>query len=139
MLLLNPETVKFGSATWQDVFAVLVDRAAERSTLEWSDTGPYAVFADVPEQRITVRVSRRILRDVAFTPRPGESAELVVYASPTAGDASRRRVRTTCVVTHVAHELSSQRGAVQTVTLVAISADGASDPIAIEDASDGVV
>ncbi len=139
MLLLNPETVKFGVATWYDVTVVLVDRATERPVLEWSDTGPYPVFADVPEQRVSVRVSRRLLRDTAFTPRPGDSAELIVYASPTAGDAQRRRIRAICVVTHVAHELSAQRGALQTVTLVALSADGAADPIAIEGASDGVV
>lgn len=139
MLLLNPQAVKFGVALWPDVVAVLVDRTPELQVVEWSDTGPHAVFADVPEQRVTLRVSRRLLRDTPVSPRPGDSAELVAYSSPTAGDALRQRLRAACVVTHVTHEFSTQRGAIQTVTLVALSADGATDPIAIEDASDGVV
>ena len=138
MLLLNPQSVKFGSAVWSDVTAVLVDRAPEREVVEWSDSGPHAVFADVPEQRVSVRVTRRLIRDAAAAPRPGDSAELDVYTSPSAGDALRQRLRATCVVTGVSHELSAQRGAIQTIMLIAISSDGATDPIVVEDASDGV-
>ena len=96
MLLLNPQSVKFGAAVWLDVTAVIVDRDTERAAVEWSDLGPHVVYADAPEQRITVRVTRRLVRDTIASPRPGDSAELVAYAAPTAGDAQRRRIRATC-------------------------------------------
>jgi hypothetical protein len=137
MLVLNPASVKFGAAAWYDVTDVSVDRAAARTLVEWTDTGPHAVFADVPEERVTIRVSRRLLRDTAFALRPGDAAELVVYTSATAGDAARRRLRASCVVTAVSHDVSTRNGAVQTVTLVAVSSNGSSDPLVIEDASDG--
>jgi hypothetical protein len=139
MLLLNPETVRFGAALWPDVAALHIDRASERLVVEWSDAGPFPTFADVPEQRVTVQVTRRLVRDALLTPRPGEIAELAACTAPTAGDALRRRIRALCVVTHVAHELSAQRGALQVISFVAISADGAADPVISEDASDAVV
>lgn len=137
MLMLNPQSVRFGAARWDDVAAVLVNRAAARLTIEWSDMGPHIVFADVPEERVTIRVTRRLVRGTTFTPRPGDAAELVAYTAPTAGEASRRRVRIGAVVTDVSHEVSTRHGGVQTVTLVGISTNGAADPVVIEDAADG--
>lgn len=139
MLMIQPESVKFGASVWPDVMAVLVDRIATEPVVEWSDMGPHAVFVDTPRQRVVVKVTRRLAQDAAFTPRPGESAELVVFMAATAADASRRRVRMTCVVQQVTHDVANQRGASQVVTLVAISSDGVIDPIVVEDASDGVV
>jgi hypothetical protein len=136
MLLLNPHSVKFGSARWDDVAALAVDRGASRLNLEWSDSGPHVVFADVPEERLTIRVTRRLQREATFGPRPGDAGELVAYTSPTAADASRRRVRIESVVTAVSHEISA-KAALQTVTLVGVSSNGAVDPVVIEDAADG--
>lgn len=137
MLLLNPESVKFGSSLWTDVTGVVIDRAAERLAAEWSDMGPYAVLVDVPEQRVTVRVTRRLVRDTPSSPVPSDAAELTVCTSPGAGDARRRRIRIQCVVTGVTHDMKDQRSATQTITLLAVSSDGAANPVTVEDATDG--
>jgi hypothetical protein len=137
MLILSPASVRFGTAAWDDVLSVTIDRAAARSVLEWSDLGPHAVFADVPEERLTIRVVRRLLRDTLVTLRPGDSAELAVALSPSAGGAQRKRVRVTCVVMGVEHDVAGARGATQSITLAGIGATGATDPVTVEDATDG--
>jgi hypothetical protein len=142
MLILNPQAVKFGPTTWEDVAAITIDRAAERTILEWTDSGPHPALADVPEQLVTIKVTRRLLRDDLSSPAPGQSAELVFCTSPTAAQGGRKRARATVVVTSVVHQLTGQRsgadpGALRTITMLCISSDGAADPITIEDASDG--
>ncbi len=145
MLVLNPTNVKFGQASWTDALAITIDRGGDALAIERGDLGPHIVFADVPEQRVMIRVQRGLTRDDLAGPRPSEQAELHFCTAPGASDASRRRVRATCVVTAVSHELGRARAggagrpgeALQTITLVALSADGVADPVAIEDASDG--
>ena len=137
MLLLNPREVSFGGVVWEDVSAVVVDRAASRAVKEWSDLGPQVVLADVPEQVVTVRVVQQVARDDVGTPKPGEAGELVFQTSPAGADTPRKRVRAACVVMDVTHELSVKNGAVRTVKLIAVSIDGAADPVVIEDA-DGI-
>lgn len=137
MVILSPETVKFGTSVWDAVVGISLDRAAARQLVEWSDLGPHAVFADVPEERVTVRVVRRLLRTTMLSLRTGDSAELSATFSPTAGGTQRARLRVTCVVLGVEHDVSPGRGAVQTVTLVAVSSSGATDPIVVEDGTDG--
>jgi len=139
MIILNPSTVRFGAHAWVDVTSIIVDRTADRMVIERGDLGPHITLTDVPEQRITIRLSRQIARDEHSSPRPSDQEELVFCTAPAASDGARRRVRATCVVVSLAHELSRQRGAIQHVTLVALSSDGAADPITIEDASDGVL
>lgn len=134
MLILSPRTVRFGGAEWEDVAAVIIDRQAKRAVTEWSDLGPHTVLADAPEQLVTVRVVQQVARDDVGTPVPGESAELAFAIAPAGGDSPRRRVRAECVVTDVTHELSLKSGAVRTVKLVAVSSDGATDPVTVEDA-----
>jgi hypothetical protein len=137
MLLLNPRSVSFGGAVWEDVSAVVIDRAAARAIKEWSDTGPHLVLADVPEQLVTVRVVQQVARDDVGVPVPGEAGELVFHTAPSGSDSPRKRVRAQCVVMDVTHELSLKNGAVRTVKLLAVSSDGATDPITIEEA-DGI-
>ena len=137
MLLLNPREVSFGGVVWEDVSAVVVDRAASRAVKEWSDLGPQVVFADAPEQVVTVRVVQQVARDDVGTPKPGEEGELVFQTSPAGADVPRRRVRVRCVVMDVTHELSLKNGAVRTVKLIAVSSDGVVDPVVVEDA-DGI-
>lgn len=147
MLLLNPTNVKFGSNIWPDAISVVIDRSGEKVAIERGDFGPHVTFADVPEQRIVIRVARGLARDDLASPKPSEQAELVFYTAPGTTDSLRKRVRATCVITSVVHEVSRARtgaagrpgDAVQTITLVAISSDGAADPVVVEDASDGVV
>lgn len=136
MVILNPRQVKFGSATWPDIAGVAIDRSAHKTIEDWSDLGPYAVLADVPEQKVRVTVVQEVVRDDVNVPRPGEMGELSFYISPTASDAGRKRVTMEAVVLDVKHELSLRKGAVRTVTLAAVSTDG-TDPVVVSDASLG--
>lgn len=139
MLVLNPAMVKFDNANWPDATTVLVDRVPDKVVVERGDVGPHVTMADVPEQRVTIRVTRELVRDDVGTPKPSQQGELVFYTSPASSDGLRRRVRATCVVVSVTHEVGRSRGGIQTITLIAVSSDGAAEPIVIEDASDGVV
>jgi hypothetical protein len=134
MLILNPRRVIFADQPWEQVTLVAIDRRAQRLALEWSDAGPHAVFADVPEQRVDLRVVMDVERDDIGGPAPGQLGELTLVTSPTASDARRRRLTVSAVVTAVSHEVSLRKGAVRTVELVAVSAGGADDPIAITEA-----
>lgn len=137
MLLLNPRVVKFGGVVWESVAAVAVDRRAQKTVEEWSDLGPYATLADVPEQRVRITVLQELTREEVGSPRPGESGVVSFFTSPGDADAGRRKVSATAVVLDVSHELSLKKGAVRTITLAAVSADGAADPITISDADGG--
>ncbi len=133
MLLLNPRRVIFGNHEWDNVGAVAIDRATSRAVLEWSDSGPHPVLADSPEQKTTVTVTMDLQRDDLASPRPGDTGVLALDTSPTGADLPRRRYTMTCVVTDVSHELSLRKGAVRTIRLVALSPDGATDPISAID------
>jgi len=137
MLVLNPREVRFDSETLEDVTSVTIDRRAARSVVEWSDLGAHAVFADVPEQRVEIRIVQELARGDLGGLAPGDAGVLRFHTAPTGGHAGRRRVEATVVVTGVGHELSRRRGAVRTIACVAVSADGASDPVSIEDAEGG--
>jgi len=133
MLILNPAEVTFGAATWSDVTAVSIERRPHREVVEWSDVGPHAVMADVPEQRVDIAVVQTLSRDDLGTPRPSEQAVLAVQVSPTASDVGRKKISATCVIVRVEHDVSGKRGATRTIRLVAISSDGAADPITVTD------
>lgn len=137
MLILNPRTVTFGSAAWPDIASVVIDRSTPRPAIEWTDEGPHPTFADAPEQRTTIRVTQHIARDALDTPRPGESDTLRLHTAPAGADTPRARLEAACVVLDVTHELSLRNGAVRTIRLIAISPDGATDPIASHPA-DGI-
>ena len=134
MLILSPDAVRFGSWVWTDVAAVAVDRAGVKVVEDVGDEGPYAVFADVPERRVTIRVTRDVSADDVAGPVPGDQDELEFHTTANRSDASRRRVGATAVVTSVKHEITRARGAAQVVTLAAVSSDGSSDPITVEPA-----
>jgi hypothetical protein len=136
MLLLNPRTVRFGQATWENISAAIIDRAPHKTIEEWSDSGPYATFADCPEQRTRITILQELNSEDVTAPRPGDSATLTLYTSPGA-DRGRKKVSCAAVVLAVIHELSLKKGALRTIQLAAISPDGSTDPITLTDASDG--
>jgi hypothetical protein len=142
MLLLNPRRVRFAGTAFEDVAAIVVDRSAAGEVVEWSDLGPHVVLADVPEQRVEIRVVQNLsgARDgeSVDAPRPGETGELVFHTSPTAGAGGRKRIAVQAVVLRVEHELSLRRGAVRTVRFVAISSDGQADPLSVIESPGGV-
>src|SRR3954469_1881672 len=92
MLLLHPRLVRFGAATWDNIAAVAIDRAAHKTIEEWTDAGPYAALADVPEQRTRIRITQEPPPDHLPAPAPGEQAQFVLFPRPPPGDASRRRL-----------------------------------------------
>lgn len=130
MLILNPGAVSFGGSTWERVTGVWIDRQAAREVVEWSDLGPHVVMADVPEQRVEIRVRQWMSREDPSSPRPGDQGELVVFTSVSAGDAGRARISATAVVVAVEHEVD-ESSATRTITMVAVSADGAADPVSV--------
>jgi hypothetical protein len=128
MLLLAPEIVRFESHAWDDVASLAIDRAAKRIIEEHSDLGPFATFADVPEQSITIRVQRRITADDLDDPPLGEAGELTFSIGPPAAALARKRITVSCVLTSIRSDLPSAKPATRTLTFLATS-DGATDPI----------
>jgi hypothetical protein len=67
-------------------------------------------------------------------PSVGASETLSFVASPNASDALRERVTVgSAVVTGMSHALTRKNGARQTIELVAVSSDGATDPVSREE------
>jgi hypothetical protein len=142
MLILNPPTVAFGNRTWPNVRSVVVERAATREIVEWSDDGRFPTFADVPEQRVDVRVVQELAAEDVSSPIPGEAGTLVFHTAPGAADASRRTATAWCVVLSVKYDLAgapSDFRAIRTPTreirLTAVSTSGDTDPITVTEAS----
>ena len=135
MLILNPRQATFAGTPWPNITLIAIDRKSTRLALAWSDNGPHPTFADAPEQQTLIQVVMDVEREDLGAPRPGDQGELTFVTSPTASDASRRRLTTTAVVTNVTNELSLKRGSIRTISLIALSPDGADDPIAISDAA----
>lgn len=140
MLILNPQGVVFGSVVLDQVTMVAVERVGTRVVVEWGDGGPHAVFADVAEQRVNVRVVQEV--DVVVDAvKPGDQGTLSFVASMSGADAGRRKVSATAVVTGVGYEVGrSATGtgasprAIRTLTFVLVSGNGATDPVVVAEA-----
>ena len=134
MLVLSPRRVEFGVTTWTNVTSVSVGRSARHVVTEWSDEGAHAVFADVPEQLVTVRVVQEMLGDDMDLVRPGERGTLSFVTGQNSSDAGTREVTIDAVVRSVSYETSVSRGSRRSVELIALSSDGVSDPVGVDDA-----
>jgi len=140
MLILNPQSVVFGSVVLEQVTMVAMDRVGTRVVLEWGDGGPHVVFADVPEQRVNVRVVQEV--DVVVeSVKPGDLGTLSFVASMSGADAGRRKVSATAVVTGVGYEVGRSAAstgaaprAIRTLTFVLVSGNGATDPVVVTEA-----
>jgi len=137
MLILNPRTVTCGAARWDSVQSVALDRIPHRIVESWTDTGPYAVFADIPEESLRITIVQELSPPDLGAPKPGDRATLSFYTSPTAGDTRRQRLSADAVVLRISHDLSIKGAPTRTILLAPVSADGTADPIAITDAADG--
>lgn len=133
MIVLNPARVTFGSVVLERVGSVVVDRATAREVVAWLDEGPEVVLADSAERRVTVKVTRSVVADELGVVSPGEGGTLRFFASSTASEAGRVRVSIEGVVMKVSHAIESGKGAVQTITLTGVSADGVADPVVVEE------
>lgn len=129
MIWLNPRRVTFDGTELGYVRNVVLDRKAERVVVEWSDTGPHVAYADVPEQRVVLTLTRTVVEEGAGEIRPGDAGMLTFRTSPNASDAQVREIEAGVVVTAVEHEVSAKTGATQRISFVAVSSDGESDPV----------
>ena len=141
-LILNPDILRFEELVFDHVLSIEVDRAASRTAEDWSDLGPHAALIDTPELRTTIRLTRRLGSDsLGSAPAPGRLGTLTFYTSPHHSDANRKRIRIRCVITAVEHKLLTAGAkevvtaltAEQTITALAVSTDGATDPITLDD------
>ncbi len=133
-MLLNPRNVTFDGQTWSGVGQVTVERTAGRLIEEWSDTGPHSLLVDVPEVRAVVRVEQTLSEDDPGDPVPGTAGEFTAEFGPSGGDLLRRRLRVQAVVVQVTQQIGVE-GSKRVVTLRGVSADGASDPVVVEEAA----
>lgn len=131
-MILRPDVVRFGGVEWAGVERLVVERSAARTVRAWSDGGAHAVFVDVPEQAVRVRVVQAADRSLLVTPVPGEQGQLRAEVGG-GGEEGRRLVRIEAVVESVSYEIGG-RAATRVVTLVGVSSDG-SDPVVVTDAS----
>jgi hypothetical protein len=132
VIWLNPAVVTIGTVDLDEVLSVSIDRSASKRITEFQDGGPHVVFADVPEQVVEIRVKRRVVRDEALPLRPGDEAALVLRTAENGSDGvGGVDVSAEVVVMDVSYALKRNGGAEQTITLVAVSSDGATDPVTV--------
>jgi len=133
MLILNPERVELGTAVLDRVTSVTIDRQTVSPVEQWGGTGPWCRLVDSTKRRVTVTVKQEPGPALDAGPALGSQAELRAIVAPTRSDKGRRRVRCLCVVISVEHALPTGKPPVRTVTLLAVSTAGATDPVAIEE------
>ncbi len=129
MIWLNPQSVTLGSLNLTDVTIVAIDRAASRLVIEHTDLGPYVGFVDVPEQRVSIKLAREVRASEASPAKPGDQLTLSFRSSPNASGTPGRAVSASVVVTAVEHSFSPRAGLRQEINAIAVSSDGAADPI----------
>lgn len=140
MIYADPDliTLTIGGAPFPlaSVSVIAIDRRADKLVVERAGAGPHAVFVDAPEQSTLIRVRRAVAPGEAPIPglRPGALVGFFVRLAPSAGDAGGRTIAAQAVVRAVEHDLGGRAGAEQTISLVAVSTDGAADPIIEEGA-----
>ncbi|MBL8876944.1 MAG: hypothetical protein JNM86_14195 [Phycisphaerae bacterium] len=138
MLFLNPTKLSLLSADYSNIESVSIDRLAHREVTEYSDAGPYAVFADIPESKVEIAITQRLdtgamtINDQSLTgPKPGQQGTLELITSPNSSQAQRKKLTTQVVIRAVRYDLAAKPK--RTISLVAISPDGATDPITLID------
>lgn len=132
MLIIDPREVVFGASTWAGVTSVSIERRAAKSFAEYAGTGPHVVLADVPEQRVEVTVVQELLSDDMDAPVPGWTGGLSFETALNGSQAGRTRISMQAVVLGVRYSASRKSGSVRTVELLAVSPDGAADPVTVE-------
>lgn len=143
MLVLNPTKVVFDGDAWDGVRAIVIDQEQETLVEGWNESQPYEVLVDVARNRVRVKVVQEIGPEGLDSPALSAEGLLEFHGSVGGSGAGRKRVRGTCVVVGVRHDLGptgSGRGApTRTVEFIAISEDGATHPLEIEADPDGGV
>lgn len=132
MLFLNPSQLSLLSTDLPDIDSVSIDRLAHREVVEWSDAGPFAVFADIPESKVEITITQRLEREFSLAgPLPGEQGALEFIIAPNASHAHRQKVSAQVVVRSVRNDLAAKPKRI--ISLAALSPDGTTDPISFVD------
>lgn len=139
MLILHPHAVQFGSSRFESVSVIAVERSASRLVVDRGDAGSQAIFADVPEELVTLRIVQHLTEQDLDPPRCGDLASISWFTSASASEGQRTRFSAQAVVRSIRYDIPGARAAraspaltsvSRTITLVALSPDGHSDPIA---------
>lgn len=133
MIWLSPRNVSLGGVVIDHVSAVSVSRRGEKVVTEVGSGGPHVRFADVPEQRVEIEITRTVVDQQDNGIRPGDARALSFRTAPSGAGLPVREVTAEVVVTGVESRLSSRGGATQTITCVGISSDGEQDPVSEDD------
>lgn len=135
MIWLSPRNVTLGGVTVEHVSAVSMSRKADKVIVEAGSGGPHVRFADVPEQRVEIEITRTVVDREDHGIRPGDARSLQFRTAPSGAGLPVREVTAEVVVTGVESRLSARGGAVQTISCVAVSPDGEADPVLEQDAA----
>jgi hypothetical protein len=128
MLTLNPVRVELGDRTLEEISLLTVERVAVEPLREWTDGGPYAVFADAPKVRTAITIRQRMPRDDADPIRLGERSLLRWTRTLDATQAQATAWRASVVVMSVRFE--HREGRVERVIEAeAVSDDPTIDPL----------
>jgi len=141
MLIVRPGAVSFGGSVLEGVASVAIERTASRELEEWQDSGRYCVLADVPEERVRLKLVQEVDGHLLDGLKPGDEGTLVIEAARHGSDSGRVRVTVTGVVMDVRYAVPSRvsrpvggvsGGASRSVEVLAVSADGVTDPVVVE-------
>ncbi|MCC6427208.1 MAG: hypothetical protein IT435_10355 [Phycisphaerales bacterium] len=138
MLILHPKSVIFGDSRWENITSIAIERTADRLVVERGDDGAQAIFADVPEELVSIRITQDLAQDDLDPPRCGDQETLTFFIAASGSEGARRRISAMGVVRRIGYQLAGAGRAIRTISLIAISPDGNSDPIA-SDAADAEI
>lgn len=130
-ITLHPDVVTFGDLVMNAVRSVRIEAAGERVVTAKGD-GVHIAFADVVGRRVEVIVERAI--DPSHpAPMPGTMARLTFETASGHSDAKRRRHRADAVLLGARQRIDAKPGGREELRFLAVSADGLTDPIIVEE------
>ena len=131
MIWMNPEKVTLNGILLGGVQAVAVSRGAGHSVVEYGDEGPHVVFADVPEQRVDIRLERTLEDGAAVGAGVGDTVRIEFETSRGTSDVLRKRVSIDGVVLSSDVSIKGDTGGRVRLQIVGVSVDGAQDPVSV--------
>ncbi len=137
MLLLHPTHITLNTTPLPAVTAIAISRKAKSLLTDFTDTGPHPTFADVPERLTTITITRHLPEpdDAGAAISPGDQLDLAFTARRTPDAPHALRFSARIVLTAIESALSESKALAQTITAVAVSTTGSTDPLTIEPVS----
>lgn len=134
MLLLHPTHITLNTTPLPAVTAIAISRKAKSLLTDFTDTGPHPTFADVPERLTTITITRHLPEpdDAGAALSLGDQLDLAFTARRTPDAPHALRFSARIVLTAVESALSESKALTQTITAVAVSTTGSTDPLTIQ-------